>query len=95
MKAKILIGAVFGGIVITFVTGWMQGFLLYTLAGGLQVLMGPLLGATNYGLPFVWRTVIVYPGSPTDYHTIGLVADLVMWASIVGLVQYAVSGRKK
>jgi hypothetical protein len=84
MKAKVLIGAVLGGIAITFVTGWIQGFLLYTMASGLQVLMGPLLGATNYGLPFVWRTVIVYPGSPTDYHTIGLVADLAIWASIVG-----------
>ena len=95
MNARILIGAVLGGIAITFVTGWIQGILLYTLAGGLQVLTGPLYGATNYGLPFVWRTVIVYPGSPTDYHTIGLVADLAIWASIVELAQYAASARKK
>jgi len=95
MKASILVCVIVGGVVIAFLTGWIPGFLLYTMAGGLQVLTGPLLGATNYGLPFVWRTVIVYPGSPTNYHLIGLVVDLVVWALMLGLVLNAVIGRRK
>jgi hypothetical protein len=78
--------AIVAGIIVTVVTGWIPGVLLYTVAGGLHYLMEPLLGASNYGLPLVWRSVIVYPGSPTNYHIIGLVVDVVFWVVIVWVV---------
>jgi hypothetical protein len=78
--------AIVCGIIITVITGWIPGVLLYTMAGGLRYLMEPLLGASNYGLPLVWRSVIVYPGSPVNYHITGLVVDVVFWAVVVWLI---------
>jgi hypothetical protein len=51
--------------------------------------MGELLGASNYGLPLVWRTVIIYPGSPTNYNVFGLIVDIVVWVLIVWVVHAA------
>lgn len=78
--------AIVAGIIVTIITGWIPGILLYTMAGGLQYLMEPLLGASNYGLPVVWRSVIVYPGSPTNYHVTGLVVDIAFWAVVVWVI---------
>jgi hypothetical protein len=78
--------AISGSVMLTLITGWIPGFLLFTETTGFRVLMGPLVGASNYGLPLVWRTVIVYPGSPTNYHLIGLIADVVIWALVLWLV---------
>ena len=93
MKMRV-IGSFVGSIAITLVTGWIQGFLLYA-QGGLHVITGPILGATNYGLPIVWRSVIVYPGSPTCYNLVGFFVDLVIWALAVWLVLSAQIRRKQ
>ena len=87
-SVKLGIVAIVAGIVMTVITGWIAGILLYTVAGGLRYFMEPLLGASNYGLPLVWRSVIVYPGSPVNYHIIGLVADVVFWAVVVWLILF-------
>jgi len=85
-KAHLLV--IIGGLLITLITGWIQGFLLVTNTG-FHLLMGELLGASNYGLPLVWRTVIIYPGSPTNYNVFGLIVDIVVWVLIVWMVHAA------
>ena len=50
-SVKLGIVAIVAGIVMTVITGWIAGILLYTVAGGLRYFMEPLLGASNYGLP--------------------------------------------
>jgi hypothetical protein len=89
IKVKTAIVAVVVGIVITAVTGWIPGFLLFT-RDGLRLLMGPYVGASNFGLPVVWRTVIVYPGSPVNYDFTGLVADVVFWVAVAWVVLFSV-----
>jgi hypothetical protein len=81
MNMKLRVLAITGGVIITLITGLVPGLFLFT-ESGFQALLGPLLGASNYGLPLVWRTVIVYPGSPTNYHFLGLVVDIVVWVLI-------------
>lgn len=95
MKARMAIVSIVGGIVISAVTGWIPGYLLFTVTGGLQVLAGELLGASNYGLPLVWRTVVVYPGSPAIYHIVGLVVDIAVWALVTWLILGVSQKRKK
>lgn len=95
VRVRMLTIAIVAGIILTLITGWMQGVLLYTMAGGLHYLMEPLLGASNYGLPIVWRSVIVYPGSPTNYHIIGLVVDVVFWAVVVWVILFIVTKLQK
>jgi len=85
-----LIVSIVGGIAVTLVTGWVQGFLLYTQEG-FNVIQGPLLGASNYGLPIVWRSVIVYPGSPTNYNLIGFCGDLLIWIVAIWIITYVMS----
>jgi len=94
-KIKMSIIAVIVGIVVAAVTGWIPGFLLFTRDGGLRVLMGPYVGASNFGLPIVWRTVIVYPGSPVNYDFTGLVADLVFWAAVIWVTLFIVLKMRK
>ena len=84
-KVQMSILGIVVGIVIAVMTGWMPGFLLFTREG-LRLITGPYLGASNFGLPVVWRTVIVYPGSPVNYDFTGLVADAVFWVAIVWVI---------
>jgi hypothetical protein len=81
MDRKVGVVAIAGGVIITLVTGLVPGLLLFT-ESGFHALLGPLVGASNYGLPLVWRTVIVYPGSPTNYHFFGLLVDIVVWVLV-------------
>jgi len=83
------------GIVIAALTGWVPGFLLFMRDGGLRVLMGPYVGASNFGLPIVWRTVIVYPGSPVNYDFMGLVADVVFWSAVMWVILFIVLKMRK
>jgi hypothetical protein len=86
MNPKVIIGSIVAGIVISLVTGWVPGYLLYTITSGFHNLAVELMGASNYGLPLVWRTVIVYPGWPTVYHVVGLVVDVVVWTLVAWVI---------
>lgn len=66
---------VFIGIVVTLATWFIE-------TPGL----GPLVGAVNYGVPLLWRSVIVYPGSPTLINYSNLVIDLVFWIVVFVIV---------
>ncbi len=88
MNVKVHLTVIIGGLLITLITGLIQGFLLVTETG-LHILRGELLGASNYGLPLVWRTVIIYPGNPTNYNVLGLIVDIAVWVLIVWMVHAA------
>jgi len=84
MSKTVALLALLGGVVIALITGLVPGVLLVTRTQ-FSVIAGSLLGASNYGLPIVWRTVIVYPGSPVNYHVGGLVVDIVVWMIVAWL----------
>jgi hypothetical protein len=73
-KIFIIVGFLIG-IVITLATWFIE-------TPGL----GPLVGATNYGAPLLWRSVIVYPDSPMFINYFNLVLDLVFWIAVFIIV---------
>jgi len=73
-KSFILVG-VFIGILVTLATWFIE-------TPGL----GQLVGAVNYGAPLLWRSVIVYPGSPALINYSNLVIDLVFWIVVFVIV---------
>jgi hypothetical protein len=75
MRKIFIIVGVLIGIVITLATWFIE-------TPGL----GPLVGATNYGAPLLWRSVIVYPVSLMLINYFNLVLDLVFWIAVVVIV---------
>ncbi|MBM5804607.1 MAG: hypothetical protein FJZ49_00810 [Candidatus Verstraetearchaeota archaeon] len=73
-KSFILVGVLIG-IVVTLATWFIE-------TPGL----GPLVGAVNYGVPLPWRSVVVYPGSPTLIDYSNLAIDLVFWVVVFVIV---------
>lgn len=75
MRKIFIIVGVLIGIVITLATWFIE-------TPGL----GPPVGATNYGAPLLWRSVIVYPDSPMLINYLNLVLDLVFWIAVFVIV---------
>lgn len=63
---------------------------IVALSGVIDVTPKGLVGATWYGWPLAWRYVIVYPGSPVNYHFMNFLLDVMAWfipiAAIGGLL---------
>jgi len=85
MNVKIPLFAIAGGVVITFLTGLIPN-------------TKPLLvGATHYGYPLPWliRLVIAPEYFPWQVNVLNLVADIIVWAIIIGLVLFVLARAKK
>ena len=85
MKAKILSSAVVGGVIITLVTG-------------LIINTPPMLvGATHYGYPFAWliRLIIAPQYFPWRVNVLNLIADIIVWGIIIGIILFALSLRSR
>ncbi len=82
MKAKIRIFAIIGGVAITLLTGLIPNTPM-------------LVGAVHYGYPFSWliRLVIAPEYFPWRINVLNLVADIVVWTIVVGILLF-VSTRK-
>lgn len=83
VNVKILLSSVIGGVIITLLTG--------------LILNTPLIGASHYGYPFAWliRLVIAPQYFPWRVNILNLVADIVVWAVIVGVVLLILTRMKK
>jgi len=64
------------------------GTLITLLTGYINSTPGQLVGATWYGLPATWlRYLVIGPQyNPWVVDTTGLLADIVLWSVVVGLV---------
>jgi len=85
MNVRILLLAITGGVIVTLLTG---------LISNTQLL---LVGAVHYGYPFAWltRLVIAPEYFPWRLNVMNLVADVVVWAVIIGIVLSVVTRAKK
>lgn len=72
----ILLSSIIGGLIITLLTGLISN-------------TPPMLvGATHYGYPFAWLTRLVLAPEyfPWRVNALTLVADMIVWAVIIGIV---------
>jgi hypothetical protein len=83
MDRKIIIGALIGGIVITLATGLVEA--------------PSMMGATNYGYPFVWLTQLIIAPEffPWRIHPVRLVLDVIVWSVPVWIILYVVMRKKR
>jgi len=79
MDLKILSYSIVGGVVVTLLTG----FFLNTPP--------MLMGAVRYGYPFAWliRLVIAPKYFPWKVNVLNLIADVVVWTVIIGIIVFA------
>lgn len=86
MKARLLIGSVVGGVLITLLSGLLRNT------------PEMLVGAEHFGYPFPWLRRVVYPGAPLEVppeYYVNLIVDVVIWAMIVGVILVVLMRRKK
>jgi len=85
MNVRILLLAITGGVIVTLLTG---------LISNTQPL---LVGAIHYGYPFAWltRLVIAPEYFPWRIDVLNLVADMVVWTVIIGIVLSVMTRAKK
>mgnify|MGYP001078044326 CR=1 FL=1 len=85
MNVRILLLAITGGVIVTLLTG---------LISNTQPL---LVGAIHYGYPFAWltRLVIAPEYFPWRIDVLNLVADMVGWTVIIGIVLSVMTRAKK
>jgi hypothetical protein len=83
LNKKVVLGGIAGGIVLTLLTGFVEA--------------PSLIGATNYGYPFVWLTqyIIAPEYFPWQFHPVRFTLDVIVWAIIVALVLYVFLRKKK
>lgn len=84
MNVRLLLYAVIGGVIVTLLTG-------------LIINTPPMLvGATHYGHPFAWliRLVLAPEYYPWQVDVLNLVADIIVWTAVVGVV-LLILGRRK
>ncbi|MDH5441647.1 MAG: hypothetical protein OEY31_13685 [Candidatus Bathyarchaeota archaeon] len=81
-KIKVYVLYIISGVIVSLVSGvYMQD-----LSSGVGALI------IGYGLPMPWleRTTVVVPGTPSHYslswYGLGLLADIIFWSIIVGIV---------
>jgi len=86
MKAKLLIGSVVGGVLITLLSGLLPNT------------PEMLVGAEHFGFPLPWLRRVVYPGAPLEVppeYYANLAVDIVVWALVVGVILFILTRRKK
>ncbi|MEM2902481.1 MAG: hypothetical protein QXO32_07125 [Candidatus Bathyarchaeia archaeon] len=85
MNGKILVSAIIGGVMVALLTGFIPNT------------PARLLGATHFGYPFAWliRMVVAPQYFPWRVNPTNLIADIVVWAIIVGLIVFAVSRARR
>ncbi|MEM2943057.1 MAG: hypothetical protein QXT81_06510 [Candidatus Bathyarchaeia archaeon] len=85
MNKKTLIISIVGGMIVTLLTGLVE------------VTPPMLVGAQWYGYPLPWlyRLVIAPQYFPWKPDLLNLIADIVFWAVIVGIVAFIVKKVKK
>jgi len=83
MNKKVVLGGIVGGIVLTLLTGFIEA--------------PSMMGATNYGYPFVWLTqyIIAPEYFPWHVHPVRIVLDVIVWSIIVALVLYVFFRKRK
>lgn len=82
---KTAISAIIGGIIVTLLTG-------------LLVNTPPLMvGATHYGYPLAWltRLIIAPEYFPWRVEYGNLIADIIVWSIMVGVLLFGISRMKK
>jgi len=84
MKIKIILAAILGGVIITLLTG-----LIFNTPP-------MLVGATHYGYPFAWLTRLVTAPQyfPWRFNILTLIADIVIWTLVIGIILFVFSRRK-
>jgi hypothetical protein len=84
MKVKIILAAILGGVIVTLLTG------------SLSNMPHMLVGATHYGYPFAWltRLVIAPQYFPWRFNILTLIADIVIWTLVIGIILFVFSRRK-
>lgn len=85
MNVKRLIYALIGGVIVALSTGLIPN------------IKPMLVGATHYGYPFRWlsRLIIAPNYFPWRVDVLNLVADIIVWAIIVGVVLFILGKRKR
>lgn len=84
MKVKIILAAILGGVIVTLLTGLVSN-------------TPPMLvGAAHYGYPFAWltRLVIAPQYFPWRFNILTLIADIVIWTLVIGIILFVFSRRK-
>ena len=85
VNVKILISSIIGGVIITLMTG-------------LIINTPPMLvGAVWYGYPLAWliRRVVAPEYFPWHVSVLNLIADIIIWAVIIGIVLLVLARTKK
>lgn len=79
-SVKLLVEAVIGGLIVTLITGLISNT------------PAMLVGATLYGYPLPWlvRMVVSPEYNPWKIIPENLIADIIIWNIIVGIIIYAV-----
>lgn len=85
MNVKIPVIAILGGVAITLLTGLVSS----TPAG--------LVGAQWYGFPLPWlfRLIVAPQYFPWKVDALNLIADLIFWIIVVGIVAFIIKVAKK
>lgn len=85
MNVKIPVIAILGGVAITLLTGLVSS----TPAG--------LVGARWYGFPLPWlfRLIVAPQYFPWKVDALNLIADLIFWIIVVGIVAFIIKIAKK
>lgn len=83
VNVKILLSSVIGGVIITLLTGFIPNMML--------------IGATRYGYPLAWliRLVIAPEYFPWRVDVLYLIADIIVWSIIIGMVLLVLTRAKK
>ena len=79
MKVKIILAAILSGVIVTLLTGLISN-------------TPPILvGATRYGYPLAWlaRLVIAPQYFPWRFNMLTLIADMVIWAVVIGMILFS------
>jgi len=84
MKVKIVLAAILGGVIVTLLTGLISNT------------PPMLLGATHYGHPFAWLTRLVLAPEyfPWRIDVSTLIADIVIWTLVIGVILFLFWRRK-
>jgi hypothetical protein len=85
MKARAVLIAVAGGVLLTLLTGLLSNT------------PEMMVGATHYGYPLAWliRMIVAPQYFPWVVDYLGLLADIVFWSIIVGIVLLAIGMARK
>lgn len=85
MNGKILVSAIIGGVIITLLTGLIPNT------------PALLMGATHFGYPFAWliRMIVAPKYFPWKVNPLNLIADIAVWAIIVGVIIFTISRARR